>query len=433
MNNIYKYKMKKNLLIAIALIMPVFVFSQARLVLNDSVYIKLYGGTASGSGAYLVIDDSASNAITQVTAGRGFIVSEKEFNMVKWDIKKSTGSFTIPYYDSTDSYYIPFTLGIGTAGTTSGSINFSSWPTGNHNDTVGSYGSQLPSDVTQFGNPNDDFYAVDRFWVIDAGSYGTKPTPNSLKFSYAKPETQGINTITESRLKAQRFNSTMSRWYDIAAIGVDTFVTGHYVIAPGISTANFFRSWTLTDSAQPLPITLFDFSANCMSSKVAIKWATASEINNSFFSVQKSHDGVEFTDFATIPGAGNSTTILNYSATDNSPYSDITYYRIKQTDYNGNFTYSPLAISQCGTDEFYIVKLYPNQLTQTTTLLFNADFDGPYHISVYDVLGNKVINLNNNAVKGPNQVVMDFSPLAHSVYLVNIGNGTKFITRKIVY
>ena len=421
--------MKKKLIILLALLIPLFAFSQARLVLNDSVYVKLYGGTASGNGAYLVLDDSASNAIYQVTVGRGFIVSEKEFNMVKWDIKKSTGSFMIPFYDSTDAAYIPFTLGIGTAGSAGGSINFSTWHTPAANDAI------LPSDVTQFGNPNANFYAVDRFWVIDANSYGTKPTPSSFTFYYGygavTNETSAPNTITPGNLKAQRFNSTLHAWDDIAPMG--SYVLSYHVVTGAITTANFFRSWTLTDSLHALPIILYSFTAECNNSKVNIKWTTVTEINNNFFTLQKSHDGTNFFDLATIPGAGNSNLPLNYSTIDNAPYPDITYYRLKQTDYNGTSTYSPLAISQCGQDNFYIVKLYPNQTTQTTTLLFSSDFDGPYLLTVYDVLGNKIINQNNTAIKGPNQVILDFSNLAHSLYIVNIGNQTKSITRKIIY
>src|SRR5437868_12055165 len=116
MNIIYKNKMKKILIIVIAILTPVISFSQARVMLNGNVYVNLNGGTAVGNGAYLVIDNSATNAISQVTGGQGFIISEKEFNMVKWDIGTTTGAYMIPYYDITDGYYIPFTLTIGTAG-----------------------------------------------------------------------------------------------------------------------------------------------------------------------------------------------------------------------------------------------------------------------------------------------------------------------------
>lgn len=422
--------MKKKLIILTALLIPLFAFPQARLMLNGNVYVKLFGGTASGNGAYIVLDNSATNAITQVTPTQGFIVSEKEFNMVKWDITNLTGSYMIPFYDSTDSQYIPYTLGIGTAGSSGGSIKFSTWHTPNANDSAANI--YLPSDVTQFGNPNDDYYAVDRFWVIDANSYGTKPTPSSMSFNFGITEEQGLNNITDTRLKAQRFNSTTNHWGDIAPYA--GYSAPQNVVTGAVTTANFFRSWTLTDSTHPLPIVLLSFTAECKgSNKVDIKWETVTEINNHFFTVEKSHDGTNFFDLTTVPGAGNSNSPLNYSATDNSPYPDITYYRLKQTDYNGVFTYSPLAITQCGTDEFYIVRLSPNPSTQTTTLLFNSDFDGPYNLTVYDVLGNKIINQNNTAIKGPNQITMDFTNLAHSVYLIKLGNDKKSITRKIIY
>jgi len=67
---------------------------------------------------------------------------------------------------------------------------------------------------------------------------------------------------------------------------------------------------------------------------------TSSEINNDYFTVEKSADGINFNVMNYYRGAGNSDKVINYSGTDNKPFAIITYYRLKQTDFDGNFTYS---------------------------------------------------------------------------------------------
>jgi hypothetical protein len=76
--------------------------------------------------------------------------------------------------------------------------------------------------------------------------------------------------------------------------------------------------------------------------KVDLKWTTASEKDNDFFTVERSVDGTDFEKILTLPGAGNSAVQRNYSASDKEPVMGVSYYRLKQTDYNGKFTYSEI-------------------------------------------------------------------------------------------
>ncbi|MDA3882228.1 MAG: hypothetical protein PF481_03005 [Bacteroidales bacterium] len=89
-----------------------------------------------------------------------------------------------------------------------------------------------------------------------------------------------------------------------------------------------------------LPITLLSFNAHTADNQVLISWETASEINNAFFTIERSQDGVTFTSLKTILGAGNSNSPTSYSFIDTTPLSGLSYYRLKQTDYNSNHTYS---------------------------------------------------------------------------------------------
>ena len=101
----------------------------------------------------------------------------------------------------------------------------------------------------------------------------------------------------------------------------------------------------------PLPIQLLSFTAEKNKSTVDIKWNTASEINNDYFTVEKSKDAIHFSKLVIVPGSGNSNSEKNYAAKDNSPYNGISYYRLKQTDFDGKFEYSNIVAVDFLTDE----------------------------------------------------------------------------------
>jgi hypothetical protein len=92
--------------------------------------------------------------------------------------------------------------------------------------------------------------------------------------------------------------------------------------------------------SSPLPVSLVSFTASVNKDKVLLDWTTASEINNNYFIVEKSADGNSFTEMDKIKGAGNSATTRHYHLTDYNPDPGISYYRLKQTDYDGAITYS---------------------------------------------------------------------------------------------
>ena len=110
--------------------------------------------------------------------------------------------------------------------------------------------------------------------------------------------------------------------------------------------------WTAGDGPQsgpltfteagPLPIKLVSFEANFNVDKVELKWITATEINNDFFTIEKSKDLKNWEIVSNVSGAGNSNINIEYFEVDYSPIQGVSYYRLKQTDFDGAFTYSTL-------------------------------------------------------------------------------------------
>ena len=213
-----------------------------RVVFSNDPYINI------SSNAYFVIDNSNVNAITGPTVGN--IITEGELNVVKWNIGNATGNYIVPFTTST-LIKIPLELNILTAGNTAtGSVIFSTYRTPSNSNLP------YPSDVTNMNstcNSNNALYAVDRFWRIDAINYSIKPSPViSFVYNNSLTEIGGTNTITQSKLQAQRFNAGLNTWETPLKLYGQCNSLLRKVSNASITPADFFKSWTLIDSTNML-------------------------------------------------------------------------------------------------------------------------------------------------------------------------------------
>ena len=85
---------------------------------------------------------------------------------------------------------------------------------------------------------------------------------------------------------------------------------------------------------------LVSFNAYPHADEVNVIWSTATEINSDYFTIERSADGITYENIISLPGAGNSSNMLYYSATDHYPLSGLSFYRLKETDVDGSLTYS---------------------------------------------------------------------------------------------
>ena len=117
-----------------------------------------------------------------------------------------------------------------------------------------------------------------------------------------------------------------------------------------------------------LPVELLDFDAECANGLVKIIWTTASEFNNDYFTVEHSKDAVNFQKVAIVKSAGNSNNPINYYLNDKSPFNGTAYYRLKQTDYDGNSKYSEIISVNCINEKGGDIKVYPNPVYNELTI-----------------------------------------------------------------
>lgn len=169
-----------------------------------------------------------------------------------------------------------------------------------------------------------------------------------------------------------------------------------------------------------LPIELMDFSAVKKDAVVLLEWSTASEINNQYFELERSIDGVDFQVIKKIDGAGNSNSILEYSYIDDSPLNGVNYYRLKQTDFDGKFSLSNIRAVRMESGE---ISIYPNP---TSGLVNIENYSKLKSISIADVNGKLLRTFNSS--DGP----IDFSGLMNGIYFLRIETATETISKKLV-
>lgn len=138
-----------------------------------------------------------------------------------------------------------------------------------------------------------------------------------------------------------------------------------------------------SDCETALPIELLSFSAKAEGRTVRLEWATATEHDNEVFTVERSADGLEFESVVEVPGAGNSQSTLHYNAVDQGPLSGVSYYRLRQTDYDGHSSLSPVVAVRI--EQSVELVVWPNPLQAGEAL---HGITGAFE--VFDLSGRKV-------------------------------------------
>ncbi|MFT7157082.1 MAG: hypothetical protein ACI8Q1_002097 [Parvicella sp.] len=173
-------------------------------------------------------------------------------------------------------------------------------------------------------------------------------------------------------------------------------------------------------TSSPLPIELTYFTATTSQNKyVLLDWQTASEINNDYFTIERSKDGLEWKEVTQINGAGNSSQTLTYSTIDSNPFEEISFYRLKQTDYDGQFEYSNIRSVNLKID-FELIKIYPNPAIDKITIAGLDDNDKDFR--VFNLLGQDVTSCTRITTSNESQLFIDVSTLRTGIYYIKIGH-----------
>jgi hypothetical protein len=183
----------------------------------------------------------------------------------------------------------------------------------------------------------------------------------------------------------------------------------------------------------PLPIELLSFTAHPVEKGCGLEWVTASETNNDYFTLERSHDGINFEEAVTVKGAGNSTQTITYRYTDEHAFSGVSYYRLKQTDYDGHFEYSELVPFQSGKHNFELANIVADAKEQSLRIYINTDREEIITYQLNDANGKLIYNGSHAAIKGMSLLQLDGSILNSGIYYITVRNNQNAITRKIYF
>lgn len=180
--------------------------------------------------------------------------------------------------------------------------------------------------------------------------------------------------------------------------------------------------------ANPLPIELIRFEAALIHNKVELTWSTASEINNDFFSIERTNDGVNWQTIETIKGAGNSTELLHYKTIDANPLVGVSYYRLKQTDFDGKSKIAePVAIKYFNTVSSHL-KIYPNPTKDRVIIEGTTKEIGS--IQIFSLLGVDLTNKIPIIYRNETRIELSMANLTKGTYVLKTDNSFQYIIKK---
>jgi len=293
--------------------------------------------TINRSGGVILNGDLSVNSALTFTSG---ILNTKNASTLNTITLGSSGTLT----ETSTSYLIgkikttrnlnPSTLesfgGLGVGITTTGSTNAGS------TEVIRTTGNSCGAASVCYSQYGKKYSGIHSIWKITPTNNGNLNA--TLAFSYNETH---LNGIWESNLSIfRKRDNGNGNFYRRHTLALNT-------TANTISTANndSMSEWTLGGTTNPSPVEWLNFTAQLMNQNaVLLNWSTATEINNDYFDVQKSTDGIDWVTIAKKEASSYPNQVNNYSLVDNQIdlTSKIIYYRIKQVDYNGDFEYSTI-------------------------------------------------------------------------------------------
>lgn len=179
--------------------------------------------------------------------------------------------------------------------------------------------------------------SICEYWIIDRTNGSSSA---SVTLTWDAATSCGITALAD--LRVARWNGAL--WADEGNNSTTGNTTSGSILSG--SAISSFSPFTLASasSANPLPIKLVDFTASIVREETAVllDWQTESEVNNDFFTIERSSDGYNWLAIHKASGAGSSNSLLRYEHLDENPLSGISYYRLKQTDFDGEYEYFPV-------------------------------------------------------------------------------------------
>lgn len=256
----------------------------------------------------------------------------------------------------------------------------------------------------------------DREWrVSEVSTNGTAVDVGAIDLQF---DLTSLGPITTSDLRLLIDTDNDGTFADETPIaGATALGAGIYEFAGVTAIANNLRFTigTTNRTRTVLPIELLSFEAQPLeNSYVELNWQTAQEINNDYFTVERSKDGHQWEKVVDVQGRGKASMTTNYSTKDYSPYKGTSYYRLKQTDFDEKASYSSVVAIRI--DEVAMVNIYPNPTQGLVTVTGEGSVLND--ITIFNAAGQDVTQLVAIQKQGERRIEIDITNLSDGLYFI---------------
>ncbi|OJJ21025.1 hypothetical protein BKI52_10650 [marine bacterium AO1-C] len=394
---------------------------------------------------------TSARSITEIRENMHLINFGNETNLIaNWQFNETSGTEAFDYVGSfTANYNNSPSITTSTAPIGRGASNTTNVSTASQDVTFGTTGMRIVfgagtvpggdvvvTRLNSFPNIYPTLTTAGSYWVIH--NYGANATFDNLvtveMTLLNSDQISGDDETTPNNLQIYKRNSGSDGTWGSSLGGASSASNSTKVITFTALTGFTSFSQVLTGSigTSGLPITLAQFEASRISENVVrLDWETLSEINNAGFEIQKSENGVEFEKIGYVDGAGNSKQSITYQFTDNDAIRSA-YYRLKQTDSNGEFSYSPVRFVK-GAD---LVKLtiYPNPTTQSVKLGFGSALETklPITTEIVTSQGRSIFKTKGDLTKVQEDLNTQLTQMPGGTYLLKVLVGNQYYIQKVV-
>jgi hypothetical protein len=264
-----------------------------------------------------------------------------------------------------------------------------------------------------------------RDWYFDITDAGSAITVDlTFDFTEAEMNSSSSPAGTTTNYKLLYRSGTSGDWKIVSSASSKT---ASQVLFTGQALADgdgYYTLGTIDSTNSPLPIELISFDAINNNSSVILNWETATEINNDFFEIQHSINNNDWEEIGRIEGNGTTNKLHSYSFTHQSPVKGVNYYRLKQTDFDGKFSFSQIRSVNIGPDKN--IEIYPNP---SNGLIHITNIQNDSKIELID-LNSRLINIDIQYNDG--EAVINIKDLPKSIYFIRIISNNKVETYRII-
>lgn len=386
--------------------------------------LTLNSGRLSLNGKALHVSRNNTAAITGADAN-SYVLSETTtapYGRVVWTTGNTNGTFVFPFGTAAGAY-IPFTFNKTAGSAAGGTFSVATYPTGSDN-------TPYPSGVTHVSDASgadNSANVVNRFWILAPNGYPANQPTATLTFMVSTTENAAVAT-----LRAQRWNTSANEWDAPSAGQTNPAPAAQSARVPNVTT---YSPWTLSADLSPLPVELTEFVAILNNDVVDLRWTTATELNNDYFTVEHARNVEHFKPIKKVKGRGTTPEAHQYKTVDPYPAHGKNYYRLKQTDYNGRSSYSSIQLVNYEGPKFATLRTYPNPSSgkAVTLEIVGLKEKAEVPVEIINVHGQVVLRKTLAATtSGIFRADLTFEPpLDPGLYILKAGP-TLSLTEKIV-